>query len=162
MIFIGKLDKNEIKSINETVFKKFNITTILNFLTTIFKLKNLGLGNNNHGDKPYKAVEYSKEFFSKVNRNWRSEYFGLTKRSEEPLPDELMELLSSNQRKTFSSIFSNKFDYGYEHDPRIEREDDVKAVKNLDLWRTSSPLSKPFKVLDVTDKNMKYRPKVTR
>jgi hypothetical protein len=71
-----------------------------------------------------------------------------------------MELLSSNQRNTLSSIFSNRFDYGYEQDPRIEKAEEINVVKSLCNWKTSIPLEKAFKVLDVTDKNMKYRPRV--
>lgn len=112
------------------------------------------------GDKSYRAPEYSNEYFSKKNRNWRTEYFGITKRSEEPLPDELMEMLSNTQRNTLSSIFSNRFDYGYEQDPRIEKAEEISVVKDLDNWQTPIPLEKAFKVLDLTDKNMKYRPRV--
>ena len=114
------------------------------------------------GDKTYKAVEYSKGFHGKKHRNWRTEYFGITKRAEEPLPDELIDLLSSTQRNAFSSLFSNKFDYGYENDTTRDKEDEKSCVKSLDCWQTSVPLPKPFKVLDITDKSQRYRPKITR
>ena len=86
----------------------------------------------------------------------------MTKRSEEPIPDELIDMLSSTQRNAFSSIFSNKFDYGYEHDTKMEKTEDIDVVKSLNSWSSSVPLNKPFKVLDVTDKLQRYRPKITR
>lgn len=111
------------------------------------------------GDKTYKIAEYSNEFYKKSNRNWRSEKYELPKKSEETLSSDMMNLLNLN---TSSNLFSNKYDVGYESDPRIEKREEISDVKSLDTWKSAPKLDLPFKVLDLTDKSLKYRPKVTR
>lgn len=81
-------------------------------------------------------------------------------KSQESYPD-LAELLDLSQKK-IADVFSNHVDYDYEHDKFIEKKDELNAVKNLDTWRANTPLQMPFKVLDVGDKALKYRPRVTR
>ena len=113
------------------------------------------------GDKPYRAVEYSHEFFGQASRNWRSERFQLTRPSRaEPMDmGELSKLLGLNPSE---SLFKPRHDLTYEEDAKWERSDEISNVKNLEEWRPAPKLDTPFKVLDNPDKNFKYRPKVTR
>lgn len=73
----------------------------------------------------------------------------------------MSELLDLSQKK-IADVFSNHVDFDYEQDPFIEKKDELDVVKSLDTWRPNTPLQLPFKVLDVGDKALKYRPRVTR
>ena len=123
--------------------------------------KRNGIKEMSPGDKTYYVPEYSKEFYKNKNRNWRSEKYLLPKLAEEPMPIDLINMLNLNPNH-LASLFSNKRDYGYETNPKIEKYDEMNNVKDLDKWRAASPLQIPFKVLDLPDKTIKYRPKVTR
>ena len=111
------------------------------------------------GDKTYKAAEYSKEFYYKKNANWRSQKWEKPRRAndDESSPNDLMTLLNLDSS---ASLLSNKYDFGYETNLKLEREEEVNNVKNLDDWQRAPELELPFKVLDL-DKSIKYRPKVT-
>jgi hypothetical protein len=59
-----------------------------------------------------------------------------------------------------AQILSNKYDFGYEHNFKQEKEEEISRVRDLDNWQQATPLEIPFRVLD-QDKNIKYRPKVS-
>lgn len=71
------------------------------------------------GDKTYKVSEYSKEFYNKKNRNWRSEKYELPKKSEETMSNDLIKLLNMDET---INLFSNKYEFGYEIDLKSERK----------------------------------------
>lgn len=118
------------------------------------------IGQRSSGDKTYKGPEYSPEFYKKKNRNWRSERYEPWKNPEETLPSDLVNLLNIDSSLMMSDA---RNDYGYEQRPKkLELLDDMDDVKHLDDFKRPDPLDLPFKVLDVTDRTLKYRPKVTR
>lgn len=110
------------------------------------------------GDKTYKAPEYSKEFYYKKNANWRNQKWEPRNKSdiqENSEPRNLMDFLNLD-----SSVpnFSNKYDFGYEINYNLEKQDEIDNVKLLDNWKGTTPLELPFKVLDL-DKSIRYRPR---
>lgn len=111
------------------------------------------------GDNTYRTPEYSKGFFSKKNRNWRSEHYELPKKNEEALTEELIQMLKLNPNV---DLFPTKFDFGYEFDKKLEKKNDINDVQDLNLWKTAPKLDIPFKVLDLPEKALKYRPRVNR
>ncbi|CAF0893064.1 unnamed protein product [Brachionus calyciflorus] len=111
------------------------------------------------GDKTYRTPEYSKSFHLKTTRNWRSEIYELPKKNEEALNEELIQMLKLNPN---IDLFPTKFDFGYEHDAKLDKQQDIVDVKHLNSWKTSPKLEVPFKVLDLPEKALKYRPRVTR
>lgn len=111
------------------------------------------------GDNTYRTPEYSKGFFSKKNRNWRSEFYELPKKNEEALTEELIQMLKLNPSM---DIFPTKFDFGYEHDKEKEKKEDITDVWDLNAWKTMTKLEIPFKVLDLPEKALRYRPRVNR
>ncbi len=111
------------------------------------------------GDKSYKIVEYSNEFFKKKNRNWRSEKYEPVRNVQEVLSNDLLSLLNIDPASMFSAA---KSEFGYEPRPEVDKQEDENDVKNLDNFKKALPLELPFKVLDLADKTIKYRPKVTR
>jgi hypothetical protein len=113
------------------------------------------------GDKTYKTPEFSKDFFHKKTANWRSQRWEKKKKNkfdEDYSPNELMALLNLDST---ASLLSNKYDFGYEQNFKQEKEEEISNVKELDNWQQAPGLELPFKVLD-QDKNIKYRPKVSR
>jgi hypothetical protein len=123
--------------------------------------KRNNIGEISPGDKPYRAVEYSKEYFAQANRNWRSDKFQMSRNTgdDQMTVEELNKLLGLNSSST---LFKPKFDLHYEHDHKWEEEFELNNVKSLDDWKPAPKLEVPFKVLDNPDKNFKYRPKITK
>ena len=113
------------------------------------------------GDKTYKTVEYSKEFFYRNNVNWRNQKNEKPSKYEE-LSTQSTDIFALLNLDPSVNLFSNKNDIGYEYDPKQEKQDEIEDVKHLDSWKRATPLEVPFKVLDLADKTIKYRPKVTR
>lgn len=115
------------------------------------------------GDKPYKAVEYSPQFFDRVNRNWRSEKNRTTRgeQLDQLTIEELGKLLGLTTGQS-AGLFKPKHDLNYEADEKWERNYEINNIKSLDEWKPAPKLEAPFKVLDHPDKNFKYRPKVTK
>ncbi len=130
----------------------------------IMGIKKLVMNHRNHinekspGDKSYKVVEHSHEYFNKKSRDWRSERYEPMRNVKETLSNDLMSLLNIDP----ASMYEAKSEYGYEPITDLERFDDINDVKNLDGFKKTAPLELPFKVLDLADKSIKYRPKVTR
>lgn len=101
------------------------------------------------------------DFFSRKTRDWRKDKFALPKKTKEPFPD-LTELLDLSEKKIADVFTTSHIEFDYEQDALMEKRDELDVVKSLDTWRPISPLQLPFKVLDVGDKALKYRPRVTR
>ena len=59
-------------------------------------------------------------------------------------------------------MYEAKSEFSYEQTPESDFAADIYDVKNLDNFKRAMPLEVPFKVLDLADKSIKYRPKVTR
>ena len=118
------------------------------------------------GDKSYKAVEYSNDFYNRVNRDWRSQKYSLPNRSEQNISNDIIALLDLGPSATDKFFSTTKHsDLDYEQDKEMEKQDEIRSVKELDSWRAATPLKLPFKVLDLSEKDLvskKYRPKVTR
>jgi hypothetical protein len=55
-----------------------------------------GLEAKSGGDKSYRDVEYSREFFNKSEREWRSRKFELHGRKDETIPTYLMQIMPEN------------------------------------------------------------------
>lgn len=125
----------------------------------VVKDKRNTLDEKSPGDKTYKIPEYSNDFYYKTNRNWRSERYQLPSKNGEHLSKDMMSLLNLDQS---SSLFTGKNEIGYEPDRRLEKQEELSSVRNLSTWRPAPKLEVAFKVLDVGDKALKYRPKVTR
>jgi hypothetical protein len=136
---------------------------ILGFKKKVYDKRN-DLCEVSPGDKPYKTVEYSQEFFNKINRNWRSEKYNGAKRyyGNEISDEDLIKFKLLLDLDPNDSLFKYRKDLNYEHDVHKEYLNEIDNVKNLDNWKPASKLDVPFKVLDVVDKNHKYRPKVTK
>lgn len=111
------------------------------------------------GDNTYRTPEYSRGFYSKKNRNWRSEYYELPKKNEEILTEELIQMLQLNPNM---DLFPTKFDFGYENDKEKEKKEDIIDVLDLNAWKNAQKLEIPFKVLDLPEKALRYRPRVNR
>jgi hypothetical protein len=107
-----------------------------------------GFEEKSPGDKSYKAVEYSPKYFYKNTH------------SRDPIKrhkrkKELAEIL--NIRPSSSMSLNND-----EFDSQLAKNDEIFNVRLLDTWQAAQPLRPPFKVIDLEDKTIKYRPKVTK
>jgi hypothetical protein len=101
------------------------------------------------GDKSYKVVEYSIGFFSRLERNWKSEILKFTYR-----PNQQLNISSTSERVQRDE---------YEDLTELEKEKiHKKEVKDLDNWMPARPLKFAFQVLDLDEKAPKYRPRVIR
>lgn len=147
------LRSSEIKYPQEDDFHRF-----AGHKRQIFNKRN-EIGERRPGDKTYRSPEYSKEFFSKSIRNWRSKIYELPSKNEEALTEELIKMLRLNPNV---DLFQTKNDFDYEFDPALEKIEDIYDVKSLNSWKTAPKLDLPFKVLDLPEKSLKYRPRVTR
>jgi hypothetical protein len=107
------------------------------------------------GDKSYKAVEYSPLYFGK---NTHSRNPIKRQRIKKEITD-LNQLLNIRPSST-SSINRNDFDYDVDEAKNAIYE--VNNIKSLNEWKPAAPLKPPFKVLDLDEKAVKYRPKVTK
>ena len=111
-------------------------------------------------DNSYKLSEYSKDFYLSKSRNWRSEKYEPAKNHKEFLSNDFVAMFKLNFLK--SSVYEARTNYESKDDARLARVQDINDVRRLDNWKRSPPLEMPFKVLDLTDKHVRYRPKVTR
>lgn len=131
-----------------------------------------GLEERSPGDKSYREVDYSADFYSRKSRNWRSEKYELPRRSAQSdvdtISDELLSrLVQPGGVSRSAHLFNNVFNYNYDRDLRMFnssflKNEDAHSVSELDSWKPAAKLEMPFRVLDINDKNFKYRPKVTR
>jgi hypothetical protein len=114
------------------------------------------------GDKSYKAVEYSPNFYDRKSRE--SRYQDIRREREDELlkAENLFEMLNVKDREISLNLFSNDSSFGYEQDARSIKIEEIREVENLDNWVHTDPPIMPFKVLDLADKTIKYRPKVNR
>ena len=113
------------------------------------------------GDKSYKAVEYSQDFFKRSMRNWRSEKFELSRRKSDLFASkDVFSTFNLDSKNFFQE--SDNYQADYEQNKIQDLKDDIENVKSLEYYKKAAPLEIPFKVLDLPDKSAKYRPKVTK
>lgn len=128
--------------------------------------KRNSLAQRSPGDKSYKTVEYSNNFFGRRARDWRSEKYRLPGKQEQTITDDIIRMLDLDPNGDLAAKFFSRAhhsrDNEYDELDDDELANEIESIQKLDTWRPATPLKLPFKVLDLSDKSLKYRPKVTR
>lgn len=113
------------------------------------------------GDKSYRDVEYSCEFFNRSSKEWRSHNVSrrqnLTKETIRYAKRFIFYLMQ--RIHFFITTCSCELD---DMTATTTKNEEIQNVQSLNNWRPASRLELPFKVLDLPNKSARYRPKVTR